>query len=101
MQSTPADRAELCKFLGLPDDATDAEIQSAVQALITATGDTAAAPPPSAGAKGGNADVPPPPGVTFGRKLSRDELAYCEKHKLAPEQFAARKRDAVRSVGRK
>jgi hypothetical protein len=31
------------------------------------------------------------------RKLSRAELAYCEKHKITPEQFQARTRDAVRS----
>jgi hypothetical protein len=39
---------------------------------------------------GGNGDTAP-------RKLNRAELAYCEKHKITPEQFQARTRDAVRT----
>lgn len=41
----------------------------------------------------------PPAGAgdTAPRKLSRAELAYCEKHKITPEQFQARTRDAVRT----
>lgn len=42
-----------------------------------------------AGEDGGNAPAP--------KKLSRAELAYCEKHKITPEQFEARKRGAVRA----
>lgn len=37
------------------------------------------------------------PNAPAPRKLSRAELAYCEKHKITPEQFQARTRDAVRT----
>jgi hypothetical protein len=92
---SPEDREELCKFLGLPDDATDDEITRAVQALLAT-----AEPPAPAGATAGNADAPPPASA-FRRELTRAERDYCAKHKLTPEQFAARKRDAVRTQPKK
>jgi hypothetical protein len=88
--ATEKDRVELCKFLGLPADATDAEIQTAVQAYLVS-----AEPPAPAGATGGNADAPPPASA-FRRELTKAELAYITKHKITPEQFAARKRAAVK-----
>jgi hypothetical protein len=91
----PKDRKRLTDLLGLPADATDAEITTAVTDLIAATSDTAGAPPAAAGATGGAADAPPPASA-FRRELTKAERAYCAKHKLTPEQFAARKRAAVR-----
>lgn len=41
--------------------------------------------------------TPPAGGAPAPRKLSRAELAYCEKHKITPEQFQARTRAAVRT----
>lgn len=51
------------------------------------------------GARPKTAHTPPAGGAgdTAPRKLSRAELAYCEKHKITPEQFQARTRDAVRT----
>jgi hypothetical protein len=63
MSDSPSekDRVDLCKYLGLPEDATDSEITKAVEALLVS-----AAPPASVGATGGNADAPP-------AKMSREE----------------------------
>lgn len=41
--------------------------------------------------------VTPPASAEPVRKLSRAELAYCERHKITPEQFQARTREAVRT----
>ncbi len=43
------------------------------------------------------AHTPPASGTAAPRKLSRAELAYCERHKITPEEFQARTRDAVRT----
>jgi hypothetical protein len=74
---TEADRAALCTFLGLPDDATDEEITAAVEGMLGS-----AAPPAPAGATGGSADVPP-------------ERAALLAQLTAPERRAAAKMNAA------
>jgi hypothetical protein len=81
----------VAKALGLDPKAASPEALTAALDDLIARAFPIDAP---AGATGGGADTPPP-GSAFRRELSKAERAYCAKHKLTPEQFAARTRERV------
>jgi hypothetical protein len=81
--------ASIARLLGLdPDTATPGELQDALTDLLLA-----GEPPANQGATAETADPAPP---ATAKALTKQELAYCEREKITPEQFRARTARAVK-----